>query len=87
MTADSMPSVGDFRRRAQSWLAEADIPRLPGEYAGRPQLLRAWHRALYKAGWVGIQWPRDVGGPGTQPIAGVATPKQIDGIETFSTPP
>jgi alkylation response protein AidB-like acyl-CoA dehydrogenase len=64
MTADSMPSVGDFRRQAQSWLAEADIPRLPGEYAGRPQLLRAWHRALYKAGWVGIQWPRDMGGLG-----------------------
>ena len=64
MTADSMPSVGDFRRQAQSWLAETDIPQLPGEYAGRPQLLRGWHRMLYKAGWVGIQWPRDVGGLG-----------------------
>jgi alkylation response protein AidB-like acyl-CoA dehydrogenase len=64
MTADSTPSVADFRRQAQSWLAEADIPQLPGEYAGRPQLLRAWHRTLYKAGWIGIQWPRDVSGLG-----------------------
>jgi alkylation response protein AidB-like acyl-CoA dehydrogenase len=64
MTADSTPSVADFRRQARSWLADADIPRLPPGYAGRPQLLRAWHRTLYKAGWVGIQWPRDVGGLG-----------------------
>jgi alkylation response protein AidB-like acyl-CoA dehydrogenase len=64
MTADSTPGIADFRRQAQSWLADADIPRLPAGYAGRPQLLRAWHRTLYKAGWVGIQWPRDVGGLG-----------------------
>jgi alkylation response protein AidB-like acyl-CoA dehydrogenase len=64
MTADSTPSVAEFRRQAQSWLADADIPKLPAGYAGRPQLLRAWHRTLYKAGWIGIQWPRDVGGVG-----------------------
>jgi alkylation response protein AidB-like acyl-CoA dehydrogenase len=64
MTADSTPSVADFRRQAQSWLADADIPKLPAGYAGRPQLLRAWHRTLYKAGWIGIQWPREVGGLG-----------------------
>jgi alkylation response protein AidB-like acyl-CoA dehydrogenase len=64
MTADRTPSVADFRRQAQSWLAEADLPQLPDEYAGRPQLLRAWHRVLYKSGWIGIQWPRDVGGLG-----------------------
>ena len=64
MTAASTPSIADFRRQAQSWLADAEIPQLPPGYAGRPQLLRAWHRTLYKAGWVGIQWPRDVGGLG-----------------------
>jgi alkylation response protein AidB-like acyl-CoA dehydrogenase len=65
MTAGGpQPSVPGFRRQAQSWLAEAIIPQLPPGYAGRPQLLRAWHRTLYQAGWVGIQWPRDVGGLG-----------------------
>ena len=57
-------SVADFRRQARAWLADADIPQLPASYAGRPALLRAWHRTLYAAGWVGIQWPRDVGGRG-----------------------
>jgi alkylation response protein AidB-like acyl-CoA dehydrogenase len=67
MTTDSArrePSVADFRGQARSWLARADIPQLPSGYADRSQLLRAWHRTLYKAGWVGIQWPRDVGGLG-----------------------
>jgi alkylation response protein AidB-like acyl-CoA dehydrogenase len=63
-TGGTQPSVADFRSQAQSWLADADIPHLPAGYAGRPQLLRAWHRTLYTAGWVGIQWPRDVGGLG-----------------------
>ena len=58
------PSVADFRRTARSWLAAADVPRLPPAYAGRAGLLRAWHRTLYRAGWVGIQWPREVGGLG-----------------------
>jgi alkylation response protein AidB-like acyl-CoA dehydrogenase len=57
-------SVADFRGQARAWLASADIPRLPVGYEGRAALLRAWHRTLYAAGWVGIQWPRDVGGRG-----------------------
>jgi alkylation response protein AidB-like acyl-CoA dehydrogenase len=61
---DGQPRVADFRRRARSWLASADIPRLPPSYAGRAELLRGWHRRLYQAGWVGIQWPREVGGQG-----------------------
>ena len=70
-TADSMTgmarrerSVAGFRNTARSWLADADIPWLPPAYAGRAGLLRVWHRTLYRAGWVGIQWPREVGGLG-----------------------
>jgi hypothetical protein len=48
------PSVADFRHAARSWLAAADVPRLPLAYAGRAELLRAWHYTLYRAGWVGI---------------------------------
>jgi len=61
---ETEPSVGEFRRQARSWLAGAGIPCLPAGYAGRPALLRRWHRTLYAAGWIGIQWPRDVGGRG-----------------------
>jgi alkylation response protein AidB-like acyl-CoA dehydrogenase len=60
----SEPSVSQFRCQARSWLAGTDIPRLPAGYAGRPALLRRWHRTLYAAGWIGIQWPREVGGRG-----------------------
>jgi alkylation response protein AidB-like acyl-CoA dehydrogenase len=62
--AEASLSVADFRSQARTWLASADIPQLPASYAGHPALLRAWHRTLYAAGWVGIQWPRDVGGRG-----------------------
>jgi alkylation response protein AidB-like acyl-CoA dehydrogenase len=62
--ASSEPSVPDFQRQARSWLASADVPQLPPTYAGRAELLRRWHRTLYQAGWVGIQWPREVGGRG-----------------------
>jgi alkylation response protein AidB-like acyl-CoA dehydrogenase len=58
------PSVSEFRHQVRSWLAGTDIPELPAGYAGRPALLRRWHRTLYAAGWIGIQWPRDVGGRG-----------------------
>ena len=62
--AEASLGVADFRRQARAWLAGADIPQLPAGYEGRPALLRAWHRTLYAAGWIGIQWPRDVGGRG-----------------------
>lgn len=58
------PTVAEFRSEARAWLRTAQIPQLPPTYAGRAQLLRAWHRELYQAGWVGIHWPREVGGRG-----------------------
>jgi alkylation response protein AidB-like acyl-CoA dehydrogenase len=61
---EDQPSVEEFRASARRWLATAEIPQLPAGYEGRPQLLREWHRTLYRAGWIGIRWPRDVGGLG-----------------------
>ncbi|RZL84744.1 MAG: acyl-CoA dehydrogenase [Rhodococcus sp. (in: high G+C Gram-positive bacteria)] len=58
------PSVADFRARARAWLEEAEIPQLPAGYEGKAQILREWHRRLYKAGLVGITWPSEVGGLG-----------------------
>lgn len=60
----SEPTVDEFRQNARAWLAQADLPELPSGYEGRTALLRQWHQTLYAAGWVGIQWPREVGGLG-----------------------
>ncbi|MFC9555760.1 acyl-CoA dehydrogenase family protein [Rhodococcus sp. NPDC056960] len=57
-------SVEEFRQRACDWLSRTAVPILPPEYEGRAPLLREWHQALYAAGWVGIHWPREVGGLG-----------------------
>jgi alkylation response protein AidB-like acyl-CoA dehydrogenase len=64
LSAGRQPDVEEFRRQARDWLFDAEIPTLPPDYADRPPLLRAWHRTLYQAGWIGIQWPRDLGGLG-----------------------
>lgn len=56
--------VAAFRERARQWLATAEIPALPPEYDKHAPILREWHRTLYREGWVGIRWPREVGGLG-----------------------
>ncbi|QLL06234.1 acyl-CoA dehydrogenase family protein [Mycobacterium vicinigordonae] len=54
--------ISEFRSHARNWLQQAEIPLLPAEYDERHRVLREWHRALYEAGWVGLQWPSEYGG-------------------------
>ncbi|GAA2862926.1 acyl-CoA dehydrogenase family protein [Pseudonocardia halophobica] len=56
--------VETFQEEARSWFASAAIPEVPEEYELRSPVLRDWHRTLYRAGYVGIQWPVEVGGRG-----------------------
>jgi len=56
--------LAEYRARARDWLATASIPELPDDYDQRARALRDWHGVLYEAGWVGIQWPAEVGGQG-----------------------
>ena len=54
-----------FRAELRDWLASnvpADAPR----YAN-PAELRAWSRALHKAGYAGLTWPAEHGGRGLSP--------------------
>jgi alkylation response protein AidB-like acyl-CoA dehydrogenase len=65
------PEQAELRRRARDWL-DHNLP--PGWAEGRreePADLRErfafrhrWHVALYRGGWLGLQWPRRYGGPG-----------------------
>jgi alkylation response protein AidB-like acyl-CoA dehydrogenase len=54
----------DVRAQIRAWLETADVPTLPDDYDQRFAALQDWHRALYRAGWVGLQWPLAYGGRG-----------------------
>jgi alkylation response protein AidB-like acyl-CoA dehydrogenase len=60
----TLESVSDFQKRARNWLANTMIPILPADYDRHAAMLRDWHRELYRAGFVGIRWPQEVGGLG-----------------------
>ncbi|MFQ5698787.1 MAG: acyl-CoA dehydrogenase family protein, partial [Myxococcota bacterium] len=74
MTAPS-PEPADlerYRLEARAWL-QANIPAWWREGTSQSPFevtdtrfddLRAWHRELYRAGYLGIQWPREYGGRG-----------------------
>ncbi len=60
----------EFRGALRRWLA-ANLPdgwqtakSEPIQLAGRFAFRHAWHRRLYRGGWLGLQWPRKYGGRG-----------------------
>jgi len=65
------PAAEDFRQELRAWLA-ANVPAefLDADFPGFPSLeeevrvLRSWQARLAADRWVGVHWPRDVGGRG-----------------------
>ena len=59
------PEEHDFRIQFRNWLAE-HAPRqpIPVEPDSRAAFLHAWHRELYRAGYVGLSFPVESGGRG-----------------------
>ena len=60
-----------FRAELRSWL-ESALPALPakppmGDWRGRRAYDTAWQRALFDAGYAGINWPEEYGGRGASP--------------------
>ncbi len=54
-----------LRSELRSWLATHPPPPVrTAASAADAETLRAWQRALHRAGWVGIHWPREYGGRG-----------------------
>ena len=65
------PEEARFREEVRSWL-DANLPdELRGHRGGEARFdgpeVRAWSRALYDGGWVGISWPEEYGGRGLAP--------------------
>jgi alkylation response protein AidB-like acyl-CoA dehydrogenase len=79
----------EYRGKARAWLVDAVVPDLPEEYEARAVALREWHRTLYAAGWVGIDWPVEFGGQGlsvdhrlvfTEELARAGAPQPVGAI-------
>jgi alkylation response protein AidB-like acyl-CoA dehydrogenase len=71
MDFDFTTEQQEFRREVREWLAANVPPELRGRgfaatRADRAQVerLREWQRTLHKAGYVGIDWPAELGGRG-----------------------
>ena len=65
------PDEARFREEVRTWL-DANLPdELRGHRGGEARFdgpeVRAWSRALYEGGWVGISWPEAYGGRGLPP--------------------
>ncbi len=58
-------------RSVRAWLDESLPDELKGHRGGAARFdgpeVRAWSRALYDGGWVGIAWPEEFGGRGLAP--------------------
>ncbi|HEY2836162.1 MAG TPA: acyl-CoA dehydrogenase family protein [Rhizomicrobium sp.] len=79
------PQEEAFRQEVRDFIAEAG-PQLP-KNLGAPELARhskddylAWHRLLYKKGWVAPAWPKELGGTGWS-----VTERYIFSTETAKT--
>ena len=65
------PEEARFRDEVRAWI-DANLPdELRGHRGGEARFdgpeVRAWSRALYDGGWVGITWPEAYGGRGLSP--------------------
>jgi alkylation response protein AidB-like acyl-CoA dehydrogenase len=68
----SPPDLAAFREEVKTFLVEHLSPELAersraGYYLSKDELL-GWHRALFKRGWAGINWPQEYGGTGWSPM-------------------
>jgi alkylation response protein AidB-like acyl-CoA dehydrogenase len=64
------PEEADFRARLRAWLAD-NVPtgwRDIHDHAEHDRMYRAWHRALYAAGYMGMSWPKEYGGQDLSPV-------------------
>jgi len=84
---DLTPTPEDlaFRNQVRRWLGA----NVPAHELKTLDERKAWHRKLYEAGYVGMLWPRELGGWGASPMqqaivqdemARVDAPPAINGL-------
>jgi alkylation response protein AidB-like acyl-CoA dehydrogenase len=68
------PEDERFRAALRAWLSAHHperperVPHDDASLADEFRVLRAWQRALYDAGYVGLMWPEEYGGHGAPPV-------------------
>ena len=56
--------LDEYRDSFRSWLRQARFPELVDSEDEQFSALREWQGVLYKAGYLGVSWPREWGGQG-----------------------
>ena len=64
MDLNYTPEDVAYRKQVRAWLEE----NLPREEVRTLDDRRRWHRKLYEAGYLGMGWPKEVGGAGARPM-------------------
>jgi alkylation response protein AidB-like acyl-CoA dehydrogenase len=64
MDLNYTPEDVTYRKQVRAWLEE----NLPREEVRTLEDRRRWHRKLYEAGYLGMGWPKEVGGAGARPM-------------------
>jgi alkylation response protein AidB-like acyl-CoA dehydrogenase len=64
MDLNYTPEDVTYRKQVRAWLEE----NLPREEVRTLDDRRRWHRKLYEAGYLGMGWPKEVGGAGARPM-------------------
>jgi alkylation response protein AidB-like acyl-CoA dehydrogenase len=82
MNLDFTSADETFRKEVRSFIAENMPAQVKGkgrgQYEGKDDFM-AWHKVLYKKGWVAPSWPKEYGGTGW-----TSTQKYIFGEECAS---
>ena len=64
----SAADLETYRLKVRKWLGSVMIPAASGGLEDRFARLRDWQRLMYRAGYVGVSWPRAWGGQGLTPL-------------------
>jgi alkylation response protein AidB-like acyl-CoA dehydrogenase len=72
-----MAKISELRQQVRAWLTTVPLPAPNGDFDERYAQLRDWHRTLYRAGWVGLQWPTKFGGLGLTVAHQLAVTEEI----------
>jgi alkylation response protein AidB-like acyl-CoA dehydrogenase len=83
--ADDARQLG-LRTRLRDWLHVNRPDALPADDDQRQAALRAWQRALWEAGWMGLSWPREFGGHGGEPVDQVIFNQELAAAHAPSPP-
>src|SRR2546428_9528590 len=77
------PEQQAFRQTVRAWLRDniprewkhvgsSEIPRVEAY-----ELLRTWQRSLFDAGFIGLTWPKEYGGPRLTVMGGLLPPEGV----------